>query len=77
VHPLSTKKFGANKIDHVGADGQDTSIRGCRPWPAKRWERGLEELDQRQGYRGPVGHLAGKSPDKRRLELKEGSSELG
>jgi penicillin-binding protein 1A len=32
-------------------------------------ERGLEELDQRQGYRGPVGHLAGPALERHRQEL--------
>jgi len=33
-------------------------------------ERGLEDLDARQGFRGPSGHLAGKALDKKRAELK-------
>jgi penicillin-binding protein 1A len=33
-------------------------------------ERGLEDLDGRQGYRGPIGHLTGKALEKRRAELK-------
>jgi penicillin-binding protein 1A len=32
-------------------------------------EHGLEELDARQGFRGPSGHLAGKPLEKRRQEL--------
>ncbi len=32
-------------------------------------ERGLEELDARQGFRGPSGHVAPKLLDKRRAEL--------
>jgi membrane carboxypeptidase/penicillin-binding protein len=36
-----------------------------------RWalERGLEEVDQRHGFRGPIAHLAGKALDKKRAEL--------
>ena len=29
-------------------------------------ERGLEDLDARQGFRGPSGHLTGKALDKKR-----------
>ncbi len=32
-------------------------------------ERGLEDLDARQGFRGPSGHLTGKALDRRRSEL--------
>src|SRR5450432_724587 len=32
-------------------------------------ERGLEELDARQGFRGPSGHLTGKAHDKRHAAL--------
>jgi penicillin-binding protein 1A len=32
-------------------------------------ERGLEDLDARQGYRGPTGHLAGKPLEKHKAEL--------
>jgi penicillin-binding protein 1A len=32
-------------------------------------ERGLEEIDARQGFRGPSGHLTGKALDKRHAEL--------
>ncbi len=32
-------------------------------------ERGLEDLDARQGFRGPSGHLAGKALDKHHAEL--------
>jgi penicillin-binding protein 1A len=32
-------------------------------------ERGLEDLDARQGFRGPSGRLTGKALDKRRAEL--------
>jgi penicillin-binding protein 1A len=32
-------------------------------------ERGLEDLDARQGFRGPSGHLTGKALDKRHAEL--------
>jgi penicillin-binding protein 1A len=32
-------------------------------------ERGLEDLDARQGFRGPSGHLTGKALDKRHAEM--------
>jgi penicillin-binding protein 1A len=32
-------------------------------------ERGLEDIDARQGFRGPSGHLTGKALDRRRAEL--------
>jgi penicillin-binding protein 1A len=37
-------------------------------------ERGLEDLDARQGFRGPSGHLSGKALDRRRSELSRGHS---
>ena len=44
-------------------------------------ERGLEDLDGRQGFRGPSGRVTGKALDKRRAELakayKRGLKELG
>ena len=58
-------------------------MRRSRPGPRsrRRWtralqelaratvERGLEELDARQGYRGPSGHVTGKALDSQRREL--------
>jgi penicillin-binding protein 1A len=35
-------------------------------------ERGLEDLDARQGFRGPSGHLTGPALDKKRVELVKG-----
>ena len=34
-------------------------------------ERGLEDLDARQGFRGPTGHLAGKALEKQQVELRK------
>ena len=45
------------------------STRTCRSWRAPSLERGLEELDARQGFRGPSGHVAGKALDSQRREL--------
>ena len=42
------------------------STPSCRRWRAQALERGLEELDARQGFRGPVGHVAGKALVKQR-----------
>jgi penicillin-binding protein 1A len=39
-------------------------------------EHGLEELDARQGYRGPSGHLTGKPLDKKRHELEKAFGHL-
>jgi penicillin-binding protein 1A len=40
-------------------------------------EHGLEELDQRQGYRKPLGHLTGRALEKHRLELSKEHPSLG
>ena len=39
-------------------------------------ERGLEDLDARQGFRGPSGHLTGKALDKQRRELAKAYSKF-
>ena len=45
-------------------DGQHDDRRdSCRSWRAPSLERGLEDLDARQGFRGPSGHLTGKPLD--------------
>ena len=40
-------------------------------------ERGLEDIDTRQGYRGPSGHLSGKMLEKRRAELAQAHKKAG
>jgi penicillin-binding protein 1A len=39
-------------------------------WARQALERGLEEVDQRHGFRGPITHLSGAKLDKKRAELK-------
>jgi penicillin-binding protein 1A len=63
------EKYGAKKIDSLGLTVKTTIDPKLQDWARRAVERGLEELDQRQGYRGPNGHLSGKALDKRRSEL--------
>jgi penicillin-binding protein 1A len=77
VHRALDEKFGANKIDTLGLTVKTTIDPRLQAMARQAVERGLEELDQRQGYRGPVGHLAGKALEKRRLELKKDHPSLG
>jgi penicillin-binding protein 1A len=77
VHRALDEKFGANKLESLGLTVKTTIDPRLQTMARQAVERGLEELDQRQGYRGSLGHLAGKALDKRRLELKKDHPSLG
>ena len=77
VHRTLVEKFGASKLDTVGLTVRTTIDPRLQEMARQAVERGLEELDQRQGYRKPVGHLAGRALEKHRLELSREHPSLG
>ena len=77
VHRELVEKFGANKLGTLGLTVKTTIDPRLQAMARQAVERGLEELDQRQGYRRPVHGAAGKAVEKHRLELKEDHPSLG
>jgi len=77
VHRALVEKFGAKKLDTLGLTVKTTIDPRLQDMARDALERGLEELDQRQGYRKPLGHLAGKALEKHRLELTKNHPTLG
>jgi penicillin-binding protein 1A len=69
VRRLLEAKYGADKLSTLGIEVKTTI--DSRLQALARWalERGLEDVDQRHGFRGPITHLAGKALDKKRAEL--------
>jgi penicillin-binding protein 1A len=70
VRKLLEAKYGADKLSTLGIEVKTTI--DSRLQALARWalERGLEEVDARHGFRGPIAHLTGKALDKKRAELK-------
>jgi penicillin-binding protein 1A len=70
VRKLLEAKYGADKLSTLGIEVKTTI--DSRLQALARWalERGLEEVDARHGFRGPIAHLSGKALDKKRAELK-------
>jgi penicillin-binding protein 1A len=64
------ERHGANQIDSLGTTVKTTIDARLQELARQALERGLEDLDQRQGYRGPVARLSGKALEKRRAELR-------
>lgn len=62
-------KFGADKVATLGIDVKTTIDSRLQSLARGALERGLEEIDQRHGFRGPLAHLAGKALEKKRAEL--------
>jgi len=77
VHRALEEKFGAHKLDSLGLTVKTTIDPRLQAMARQAVERGLEELDQRQGYRGPLGRLGSKALEKHRLELKKDHPSLG
>ena len=70
VYRLLVEKFGAAAIPTLGAEVKTTLDLGLQKLARESLERGLEAVDQRQGYRGPTGHFDGAKLEGYRLELK-------
>jgi len=69
VRKLLEARYGADTLSTLGIEVKttiDSHLQALARWAL---ERGLEEVDQRHGFRGPIAHLAGKALDKKRAEL--------
>ncbi len=64
------ERVGERGAYETGATVQTTVDARLQELARQSLERGLEDLDARQGFRGPSGHLAGKALDRYRAELK-------
>jgi penicillin-binding protein 1A len=62
-------KMGENAAFEAGTTVTTTLDAKLQELARTTVERGLEDLDARQGYRGPSGHVAGKALDAHRREL--------
>jgi penicillin-binding protein 1A len=69
VRKLLETKYGADKLATLGIEVKTTIDSHLQTLARWALERGLEEVDQRHGFRGPIAHLAGKALDKKRAEL--------
>jgi penicillin-binding protein 1A len=69
VRKLLDAKYGANKLATLGIEVKTTVDSRLQTLARSALERGLEEVDQRHGFRGPIAHLSGKALDKKRAEL--------
>ncbi|HEX2657094.1 MAG TPA: PBP1A family penicillin-binding protein [Polyangia bacterium] len=67
-HWLSAR-FQGQSVAEMGLTVQTTIDAKMQAQARQALERGLEELDVRQGYRGPVGHVAGKALAKHKAAL--------
>lgn len=54
-------KYGAEEVARMGVEIKTTIDARIQTFAREAVERGLEELDGRQQFRGPSGHLAGKA----------------
>ena len=63
-------KYGERTAFELGTTVETTIDARMQEVARQSLERGLEDLDARQGFRGPSGHLTGKPLARRRAELK-------
>jgi penicillin-binding protein 1A len=63
------ERFGPGKLSSLGFDVKTTIDSQLQTLARQALERGLEELDQRHNFRGPLAHLTGRAIDKKRAEL--------
>ena len=70
VQRVVAEKFGAENVAGLGAEVKTTIDLPLQKLARESIERGLEALDLRQGYRGPVGHIDGSKLGQYRYELK-------
>jgi penicillin-binding protein 1A len=69
VHRFLVDRHGADKLPALGAEVKTTIDLELQGLARRALERGLEELDERQGYRGPTSRLAGKALERHRAAL--------
>jgi penicillin-binding protein 1A len=70
VARLLAERFPGAKTAQLGKTVVTTIDAKLQAMAREALERGLEDLDARQGYRGPVGHVAGKALAKHAAGLK-------
>ena len=71
VNRLLAERNAGSTISQVGLTIQTTIDAKLQVLARQALERGLEDLDVRQGYRSSVGHVAGKALAKHRAALAE------
>ncbi len=69
VQRLLTEKYTAEVLPTLGTTVKTTLDLNLQKLARESLERGLEGVDQRQGYRGPSGHLDGAKLEQYRYEL--------
>jgi penicillin-binding protein 1A len=69
VNRVLGERFPGTSSGQLGLTIQTTIDAKMQVTARQAVERGLEELDQRQGYRGPVGHLGGQALARHRAVL--------
>jgi penicillin-binding protein 1A len=70
VYKQLAEKYGAEAVPTLGVRVKTTIDLNLQKLARESLERGLENLDQRQGYRGPSGHHDGPKLAQYRYELK-------
>jgi penicillin-binding protein 1A len=70
IYRQLAEKYGAEAVPSLGARVKTSIDLNLQKLAREALERGLENLDQRQGYRGPAGHLDGPKLAQYRYELK-------
>jgi penicillin-binding protein 1A len=63
------ERFGPGKAGGLGIDVKTTIDSQLQALARQALERGLEEIDQRHNFRGPIARLTGRAIDKKRAEL--------
>jgi membrane carboxypeptidase/penicillin-binding protein len=71
VSRLLVERSAGSSIVQLGSTVQTTIDAKLQALARQALERGLEDLDVRQGYRGAVGHVVGKALAKHRAALAE------
>jgi penicillin-binding protein 1A len=69
VRKRAEERFGAGKLGGLGMDIKTTIDSGLQTLARQALERGLEEIDQRHNFNGPLAHLTGRAVDKKRGDL--------
>ena len=64
------EKYGERTAYEIGTTVETTIDARLQEVARQSLERGLEDLDARQGFRGPAGHLTGKALTRHRDDLK-------
>ena len=62
-------RYGRDKLANLGFDVKTTIDAQLETLAREALERGLEEIDQRHNFRGPIARLSGRAIDKKRGDL--------